>query len=120
MSKETYISLTHTVGTFVILIRELLQHNILKSILLGKFQTDQLESRFCHNRQLSGRKYLVKVLDVMAKRLLKLYSASNGIINMLYISLIGRQLEMAVRMPTPINQLFNNESIAVQIIFLDV
>ena len=27
---------------------------------------------------------------------------------------------MAVRMPTPINQLFNDESIAVQIIFLDI
>ena len=26
---------------------------------------------------------------------------------------------MTVRMPTPINQLFNDESIAVQIIFLD-
>ena len=34
--------------------------------------------------------------------------------------LIGRQPGMAVRMPTPINQLFNDESIAVQIIFLDV
>ena len=32
---------------------------------------------------------------------------------------IGRQPGMAVRMPTPINQLFNDESIAVQIIFLD-
>ena len=27
---------------------------------------------------------------------------------------------MTVRMPTPINQLFNDESIAVQILFLDV
>ena len=27
---------------------------------------------------------------------------------------------MAVRTPTPINQLFNDESIAVQILFLDV
>ena len=33
--------------------------------------------------------------------------------------IIGRQPGMAVRMPTPINQLFNDESIAVQIIFLD-
>ena len=31
--------------------------------------------------------------------------------------LIGRQPGMPVRMPTPINQLFNDESIAVQIIF---
>ena len=33
--------------------------------------------------------------------------------------LISRQPGMAVRMPTPINQVFNDESIAVQIIFLD-
>ena len=28
--KEIFVSLTHTVDTFVILIRELLQHNVLK------------------------------------------------------------------------------------------
>ena len=50
LSKETYLALTHTVNTFVILIRDLLQHNVLKSILTGKFQTDQLESRFGHYR----------------------------------------------------------------------
>ena len=33
-SKETYLALTHTINTFVILIRDLLQHNVLKSILL--------------------------------------------------------------------------------------
>ena len=38
-----------------------------------------------------------------------------GIFNL--YSLIGRLPGMAVRMPTPINQLFNDESIAVQIIF---
>ena len=27
---------------------------------------------------------------------------------------------MAVRMPTPINQLLNDESIAIQILFLDI
>ena len=34
--------------------------------------------------------------------------------------LIGRQSGMVVRMSTPINQVFNYESIAVQILFLDV
>ena len=34
--------------------------------------------------------------------------------------MIGHQPAMAVCMPTPINQLLNDESIAVQIIFLDV
>ena len=65
LSKETNLTLTHTVSTFVILIRDLLQHNVLKSILTGKFQTDQLESRFGHYRQLSGSKYLVTVSDVL-------------------------------------------------------
>ena len=41
------------------------------------------------------------------------------IYKVIYIFIIGRQPGMAVRMPTPINQLFNDESIAVQIIFLD-
>ena len=62
---ETYLALTHTVGTLVILIRELLQHNILKSILTGEFQTDQLQSRFGHYRQLSCSNYLVTVSDVL-------------------------------------------------------
>ena len=82
LSKETYIALTHTVSTFVILIRDLLQHNVLKSILTGK-----LESRFGHYRQLSGSNYLVIVSDVLrcekkfkVKRLLKLYSALKGTI----------------------------------------
>ena len=80
LSKETYQTLTHTVCILVILIRELLQHNVLKSILTGKFQTDQLESRFGYYRQLSGSNYLVTVSDVSCskkklkvKRLLKLY-----------------------------------------------
>ena len=63
LSKETYIALTHTVSTFVILIRDLPQHNVLNSILTGIFQTDQLESRFGHYRQLSGSNYLVTVSD---------------------------------------------------------
>ena len=37
-----------------------------------------------------------------------------------YMCLIGRQPGMSVHMPTPINQLFNDESIAVKMIFLDV
>ena len=88
LSKETYLSLTHTLGIFVILIRELLQHNVLKSIITGKFQTDQWESRFGQYRQLSGSNYLVTVSNVLRsdkklkiKRLLKLYSTSKGTIS---------------------------------------
>ena len=78
LSKKTYIALTHTVSTFVILIRDLLQHNVLKSILTGKFQTDQLDSSFGRYRQLAGSNYLVTVSDglrcekkLKIKRLLK-------------------------------------------------
>ena len=37
-----------------------------------------------------------------------------------YLMLIGRQPGMVVRMPTSINKLFNDESIAVKNLFLDV
>ena len=39
------------------------------------------------------------------------------VLELMLVVLIGRQPGMAVRMPTPINQLFNDESIAVHIIF---
>ena len=47
------------------------------------------------------------------------YKLRNDLKHIYQYMLIGRQLGMAVRMPTPINQLFNDESIAVQSIFLD-
>ena len=34
-------------------------------VLTGKFQTDQLESRFGHYRQLSRSNYLVSVADIL-------------------------------------------------------
>ena len=85
LTKETFLSLSHTVETIVMLIRYLLQECNMSYVLLGKFQTDQLESRFGHYRQLSGSNYLVSVQDVLhsekklkIKSLLKLYSASKG------------------------------------------
>ena len=38
LSKEIYLALTHTDSTFVILIRDLLQHNVQKSIVLVSFK----------------------------------------------------------------------------------
>ena len=71
----------------ITLIKYLLQEFELCYVLLGKFQTDQLESRFGHYRQLSGSNYLVSVQEVLQsekklkiKSLLKLYSASKGAI----------------------------------------
>ena len=48
----------------ITLIKYLLQECELCYVLLGKFQTDQLESRFGHYRQLSGSNYLVSVQEV--------------------------------------------------------
>ena len=69
------------------MIHDLLNNKILDDILLGKFQTDNLESRFEQYRMLSGCNYLISVPEVMQSekkliitRLLKLH-ASQGDIN---------------------------------------
>ena len=65
----------------------LLQHHKLQFVLLGKFQTDNLEARFDLYRMLSGSNYLVSVNEVLqsekklkVRSLLKLYTNSHGII----------------------------------------
>ena len=70
------------------MIHDLLNNNISDYILLGKFQTDNMESRFGQYRQLSGCNYLVSVAEVMQserklriKGLLKLHTKSGGDIN---------------------------------------
>ena len=70
------------------MIHDLLNNNILDYILLGKFQTDNLESRFGQYRKLSGCNYLVSVAEMMQserklriKGLLKLHTKSSGDIN---------------------------------------
>ena len=81
--KEAYLGLTHTVGTCGVLMEELLLHNVLKSIVTGKFQTDHLESRFSHYRHLSGDSFrcFAEIKMFTVKRLLTLYSASKGTIS---------------------------------------
>ena len=87
LTAETYVALRHTVNTIIYMIHDLLNNNILDYILLGKFQTDNLESRFGQYRMLSGCNYLISVPEVMQsekklriKSLLKLH-ASQGDIN---------------------------------------
>ena len=70
------------------MIHDLLNNNILDYILLGKFQTDNLESRCGQYRHLSGCNYLVSVAEVMqserklrVKGLLKLHTKYGGDIN---------------------------------------
>ena len=86
LTNETFIALSHTVNTVLIMIPDLLQHHNLKYILLSKFQTDNFEGRFGLYRQLSGCNYLVSVKDVMysqrklkIKGLLRLFTASKDV-----------------------------------------
>ena len=87
LPNETFIALSHTVKTILVMIHDLLQHHNLKYILLSKFQTDNLEGRFGLYRQLSGCNYLVSVKYVMyserklkIKGLLRLFSSSKGVL----------------------------------------
>ena len=57
-------------------------------ILLDKFQTDNLESRFGLYRQLSGSNYLVSVKEVMQSEmklkirgLLRLFTGTRGVVS---------------------------------------
>ena len=65
LSKETFVALTHTVDTLILLIKDLLEQQQFKYVLLGKFQTDNLEARFGQYRMLSGSNYLVSVNEVL-------------------------------------------------------
>ena len=61
LTNETHTALRHTVNTMVYMLYELLSSHTLDYVILGKFQTDNLESRFGQYRQLSGCNYLVSV-----------------------------------------------------------
>ena len=70
------------------MIKDLLEQQQFKYVLLGKFQTDNLEARFGQYIMLSGSNYLVSVNEVLqsekklkVKNLLKLYTSSKGVIN---------------------------------------
>ena len=65
LTNETYTALRHTVNTMVCMLYELLNSHTLDYVMLGKFQTDNLESRFGQYRQLSGCDDLVSVAEVM-------------------------------------------------------
>lgn len=65
LSLETQFSLTHTVTSLLELIKYLLNKCILKYVLLGKFQNDDIESRFGRYRQMSGGNYHITVTQVL-------------------------------------------------------
>ena len=65
----------------------LLEHHKLSYVLLGKFQTDNVEARFGQYRMMCGTNYLVTVKEVLQSEkklkvnsLLKLYSRAKGVV----------------------------------------
>ncbi|XP_005112107.1 craniofacial development protein 2-like [Aplysia californica] len=59
LSSETMTALHHTLAAFLQLCQYLLEKKNFHYVLLGKFQTDNLEFRFSQYRQMSGSNYLV-------------------------------------------------------------
>ena len=80
LTNETFIALSHTVETVLVMIHDLLQHHNLKYILISKFQTDNLEGRFGLYRQLSGCNYILYIM--YSERKLKI----KGLLRLLYTS----------------------------------
>ena len=75
LSKETMFALKHTVSTACDLAEYLMTKLKLQYVLLGKFQTDNLEFRFSQYRQMSGANYNVSVTQVMeAEKKLRILS----------------------------------------------
>ena len=87
-TRDTYLSLTHTTSTLIQVAQYILQELKWDFVLLGKFQTDDLESRFGQYRQLCGGNTLVSVNQVLEgekklrlKSLLSLKSSTKGTIS---------------------------------------
>lgn len=85
LSTETMTALEHTLRGLLELASYLLAHKQFDYVLLGKFQTDNLEFRFSQYRQMSGCNFHVSVQQLLEgeKKLkllsvLKLVSASKG------------------------------------------
>ena len=85
LSKETMFALKQTVLAAKFLSEYLLRDVHCNYVLLGKFQTDNLEFRFGQYRQMSGANYNVSVTQVMESEkklrilsVMKLVTHSNG------------------------------------------
>ena len=86
LTADTYFSLKHTIKSLAELIKHLLSTLKIDFILTGKFQTDDLESRFGQYRQMCGGNRLVSVQEIIEsekklkiKSVLKLYPADEEI-----------------------------------------
>ncbi|XP_023238551.1 uncharacterized protein LOC111637309 [Centruroides sculpturatus] len=65
LSYETHFALKHSTYATIHLIEYLFKKFSLKFVLLGKFQTDNLEARFGQYRQMCGGNYHVSVVQVL-------------------------------------------------------
>ncbi|KAG1670642.1 hypothetical protein GQR58_016742 [Nymphon striatum] len=65
LSKETFLAVHHMCSTFPVLIKHVIEQLGFKYILLGKFQSDIIESRFGWYRQLSGANYFISVKQIL-------------------------------------------------------
>ena len=66
LSNETFYSVSFSCRSLVSMIKYILSNRLFKYILTSKFQTDCLESRFGHYRQLSGGSYHIDFTQVLA------------------------------------------------------
>ena len=62
---ETFSALLHTVDTLVLLVNYLLDNAKWNYVMLGRFQPDNLETRFGQYIMLSGTNYLMSVKEVI-------------------------------------------------------
>lgn len=75
LTTQTQLALTHTVKTMIEVIAYLKNSMNFHYVLLGKFQTDDLEARFGQYRQMSGACYNISVKQVLeSERKLKTLS----------------------------------------------
>ena len=63
--RETAFAITHTSDTLIKLCDYLRQELNYDYVLLGKFQTDQLEARFGQYRQMSRSNYNISVTQIL-------------------------------------------------------
>lgn len=75
LTKDTQFSITHTTKTLILLTKYMLEDLHFEYVLLGKFQTDDLEARFGQYRQMSGATYHVTLTQILeSEKKLKLLS----------------------------------------------
>ncbi|XP_023236479.1 uncharacterized protein LOC111635678 [Centruroides sculpturatus] len=98
LSDETHFALKHTTYAMIHLIEYLFEKFSLKFVLLGKFQTDNLEVRFGQYCQMCGDNYHVSVVQVLeCEKKLKILSLlklkSERIRNFYIKDLVSAQVE---------------------------